>query len=558
MLKSVLKEADNSAPSYKSSYAPQEQAQEADVEADASGDATTPPAPVRTNAAPLPLASVRSSVIRSIKHSKLLITRADAFTLSLFKRNRTARFWASTALITFALCLLQFWRAHHGQGWGIWAWLMESAKTKTAYDPTKGITLETDYRQPHFITLAQPLLAVGAGVIAWMQFKRNYEQKEKDIERQKNEFIKKQEADRLQFEEKAQEDRFKDIQDRFASSDDKTRANASLRLAEMALLPKPDAKDKPICDENYPFFLRAVAPLAIALHMEEDASVRSANKEALSVIVEWVKGKEKNDLLLRALIAKLYNANLTAKRAFIKALAEHSNTQPNGDPDVELLTAFAFFTDNKEATQRTLRSLINTPDFKRDCIIDQKLHGISPNELIQTTGRLLAQVKLEARRLMDTRDALAIALCGLSYSEEQLVLKLHQTKWGHYERQFDLQLDRAFLAGANLSGANLIAAQLTGAYLNRAQLDFAKLAWASLNTELYMTRLYKAVVDVVDNEDSRCLTYFHPSWREADFTGSYNKDWKLWKCIAMSYGTDEEQKEAAAMVIGTVIPAPPR
>ncbi len=512
--------AETSAPAYQSSFAPQEVPQASQEQAaQAIGTGASPSA--ETNAAPSFRARFRSSMNRT----KSLIVRADGFTLSLFKNNRTARFWTLAALCTLVLCLLQFWRAYHGQGWGVWSWLMQSAKTKTVYDPVKGITLETDYRQPHLITLAQPLLAVGAVVFAWMQFKRNYDQKERDIERQKNEFIKKQEADRRQFEEKAQEDRFKDIQDRFASDDPRTRANAALRLAEMARQHKPNAEDESVCEENYPFFLRAAAPLAIALLIEENPSVQSANKDALADIAKWIKGKQRNDRLLRTLIAKLYSANLTAKSTFIKSFAEYSSDIPAEALNLSIVATFAPFTTNDEATRQTLEYMKTEDDFRSYRRVHRKLHRGIPQD---DQHNLLEQMETNARRLIDTRDALALALCALSTprpipkpaSEAE-----SEQAWRNYSKRFGINLRGAFLAGATLTNAVLIGADFTKAYLRGAKLDYAKLMGATVVTRLYGTLLYKA--RVVNMDGTNPATMPRVSWENAEFLGASGEDEEL-------------------------------
>ncbi len=434
-------------------------------------------------------------------------------------------------------------------------------------------------------------------IFAWFQFRRNYDQKEKQF---KDDLQQKQ----TQFEEKTQEDRFKDIQDRFADADDKTRANAALRLAEMAQLPKPDAKGKPVCDENYPFFMRATAPLAIALHMEKDASVRAANKEALANMVIWVRAREESADLLCTLIAKLYDANIIAKRAFITAFAEYCNTQQgtsvedgqlSENLEWELLSSVASFTGNTQQTKTTLVSMMKTDEFVSGCTIHQKMHGLSLPDLRKMEGVLLSQVKLESARLIDTRDALACALRALpshiNLSEIGISLdhvfltgaKLTginligaKLSFAHLEGTYlnkahlentlldhahleGARLSNTYLQGANLARAELRNAKLTSARLQKAHLRSAHLEGAQLQganlegaqlrwTHLEGTRLKGTILESPDGSNK--ADFASSNWRTADFTDGFSdtEDENLWNWFVKNYGSVREKAELAAVI----------
>lgn len=416
----------------------------------------------------------------------------------------------------------------------------------------------------------QAIITFIGGLVALFEYNRNFRlkkdqfaqdkvQAEKAHTQKEEQFKNDQLQKQMQFEEKAQEDLFKDTKDRFANpTDPKTRALAAQSLAEMAQLPRPNAKGKPICDANNPFFLRAAAFLTTALHMEENDSVRAANKKALANMVDFVKGKEENDLLLRALIKDLYEANQTAKRAFIKSLAEFCPSKESGtEPDFELLTAAAPFTDRKDATEITLRSLMATDEFTTDRAIYSELM----KEGRAVSDSLLKVYQTDAARLIDTRDALAVALCTLSRSNNLPKADAAHGEWYLYSEEFGLGLNGVFLAGAHmeeaeLSGAKLNGAQLYGAQFTRANLSGANFTGAHFSgarltgaqltgASIQNAQLSGAILEFPDGSSPHSA--FYSNWRQANFTNDNGiKDERVWELLVDHYGTDEEKAELAA------------
>src|SRR5207248_11626473 len=94
--------------------------------------------------------------------------------------------------------------------------------------------------------------------------------------------------------------------------------------------------------ENYPFFPRAVAQLAAALHMETEQTVRDEVMKALLRMTEF--SGEGRGALFTLQIAELACANRSARKAFLEALARYCSLfEKLTDDDLRPLIGFAPF-----------------------------------------------------------------------------------------------------------------------------------------------------------------------------------------------------------------------
>ena len=375
--------------------------------------------------------------------------------------------------------------------------------------------------------LLQVTVASFGGIVVWREYNRNYHLKqaqfrkdndkeerrrleaEKAHDQKEAQFKEDQRQKQIQFEEKAQADRFNDIQNRFADKDDKTRASAALRLAEMGkeVLPGLFASgaSPAFTEENFPYFLRAVSPLARALHMEENEAVLGAVKEALGTLASFTKGKDGDDRLLHKMITKIYDANITTKKKFTKALAEYKASEP-GDGDMDLLESITRFTNEEEATKTVLLCFMNTDYYKGKQALFLKISEGRKND--DETSSLLLLVEKEAVHLTSARDALQVALKSLSRPVGAPLDDADADIWSNYKPTTSVIIKFAFLAGADLrevylpksslnecdlQGAFLGKARLQGAFIENANAQNAKLGRAFCQgAELGGTQLQKA------------------------------------------------------------------
>ncbi len=576
----MLKQQEAAIPAlaYQSSFAPQEVPHEQVIQTTNMGGRV----PETTAAPPLTIEVTDGAGTKKQRYSFPTVSRR--------RLRRVVRFVGPVLVLAILALALFIWNLHYG---------------------TVRFTVQAQKDKPFLLDL--PWSAIVTALIAsfgWYEYNRNYKLKQaqfaqdkaqaerrrieseqafaqkeaqfKEDQRQKQiQFDAKVQADRLQFEEKAQEDRFKDIQDRFASSDDKTRANAALRLAEMARLPHPDAKDKPICEANYPFFLRAGAALAIALHIEKDDSVRAANKEALSSMVSWAKQKEENDLMLRALIVKLYDANLIAKQRFVKILAEYRSRQED-DFDLSILSSIVSFTFGSISDMKTwkiISLMMEDEEFVSERRFYTSLHDASPKTSLKSESELLIQIKQAASCLITVRDSLANSLRALSPLVKGVEMDLHMEGvflaaanlsgahlkkvyfWGaqcagasfqetHLEnavffkacleqsRFENAYLDNASFSAANLAGANFDAADLKNAKFFRADLSHASFYYGELQRAQFGAAILKEtrISDVtLEEPNGSDKARFDSNWRQA------HVDTGIIQWFLKNYGTNEEK-----------------
>lgn len=215
--------------------------------------------------------------------------------------------------------------------------------------------------------------------LAWLQFQKNYEQKNREIkdrddqvrlaeankekqfkfaeenrdaqfklaqEQAKGLADQKERVDREHFRSKELQDQFGDIQDRLASTEPIIRANAAIRLAQFGKTLKPGEAKEPKTEENYPYFIDASSQLATALHLESNPAIRKAIREAIKNLVSFASTDGDDQPLIHALIERLADVNRTARDSFIRAFAEWAFA----DEDCEKLTMLHFQKLNGDLT----------------------------------------------------------------------------------------------------------------------------------------------------------------------------------------------------------------
>ncbi|MBI3912460.1 MAG: pentapeptide repeat-containing protein [Armatimonadetes bacterium] len=390
--------------------------------------------------------------------------------------------------------------------------------------------------------------AVG-GVVALGTFLLNRSQKQEHFERQ------------------ALDTQFTDILNRFSSDRPIMRANAAIRLAEMAAQRWP-GRPADLTRENYPFFPRVASQLAAALHMEEDRAVRDEIGKALGRTAEFAK--QGNQALLYVLISELADANRSAKKTFIRLLAHYCSAHEEVTDEVlRPLTNFAPFCVGERDTLACLRDLADSGDC-RAAAVCRALGQARDETAAPNAPNLLEEIHSAAARLKDTVHALATALRGLSDPRGVPSTAPSLRKWA---REPELKLQGCFLAGANLiqaqlqeallagaqlqgadlwiaelQEANLFQAQLQGANLRGARLQGANLSQAQLQgADLWRARLqgadlrgaqldgaclFRVVVEEKISETYRRANFTGAHWWDADFTDpgtrAVDKDLRDW------------------------------
>lgn len=353
---------------------------------------------------------------------------------------------------------------------------------------------------------------------------QQYEQHERELRQRQEEFDRrhaidvtlsetKQAHERGLFARMEQASRFRDIQDRFASPDEKTRAAAALRLGALAQESLPGTEPgAPRNEAHYPYFLPAVYALNEGLMAEESARARQVMWEAIGHMAQFARtGQANDDGLLLPLIRRTANANRLTKEAFIDALAEYGSfADLTAPPTVEkpetalsrmvILTAF---TNQPDATATCLKNLIAADRYKAHQLVylarraaasERTGTGEARKDREKTDALLIEKIEVTAGRLRDTRDALAVCLKALdrsrelpsedvatdtilAYFEEWRKDPLFPAGGGDLPR---VDLNQCFLAGADLFKAHLEGASLEGAHLEGANLGGAYLQGAYL------------------------------------------------------------------------------
>jgi hypothetical protein len=193
-------------------------------------------------------------------------------------------------------------------------------------------------------------------LLAWKQFQKNYEQKNREIkdrddqvklaEANKEKQFQLAEENRLtqfklaeanrevqfkateenklaQFRSKELQDQFGDIQNRLASTEPSTRANAALRLAQFGETLKPGVgAGQPRNIENNPYFVPVVSQLSTTLYLEDNTAVRNAIREGVKNLITFAERESDEQVLLYGLIERLADVNKAARDGFIRAFAE--------------------------------------------------------------------------------------------------------------------------------------------------------------------------------------------------------------------------------------------
>jgi hypothetical protein len=336
--------------------------------------------------------------------------------------------------------------------------------------------------------------AAFAGAIALITFLSTRAQNQQHFERQ-------QAAEQERFDRQELDSLFIDIQNRFASESAMVRANAAIRLAEMAEMRLP-GKPAAQARENYPFFSRAASQLSAALHMEREQAVRDEVMKALDRMTGFAR--RGNQALLSILIAELADANRSAKKSFVDVLAKYCSLyQEITDDDLRLLTGFAPFCLAPNTAVAGLRDLASSKRCRDAASVQSALRaaqwaGTAAICEQEERLRLLPEIQSSAARLIDTRTSLVIALharcpqnvasrlTGLAEGEPdpQARLDLQETQLQGADLHGAL-LPGAFLDGAHLQGAILAGAQLPGAQLHGANLTDADLTDANLQDARY-------------------------------------------------------------------------
>jgi|GEM_PF-5930239 Skp family chaperone for outer membrane proteins len=415
--------------------------------------------------------------------------------------------------------------------------------------------------------LAQAIVfAVGGAVGIW-QWNRTYAQKQEEIklketelDKRTKEFEDKQELDILNAEKKEQQDRFADIQNRFASTDTSIRANAALRLAEFARTPRPrktseqlETPNLPVDETNNPYFLQAASQLATALHIEANAAVRESIVEALRNMTTWDKLPDDN-ILRTKLIDRLVHANRTAKDNFIVAFAAWSvvstewkawKTTTEATAKVKAKRkAFSFpvaltlFCNTPEKTMSTLETLMLKKASGSEgakFAVAQWVHierrkVMTEVEKLQDTAQRLPSLEATAGILTDSRKALEEALksvieirkivfilssCFLAGAKiPNLVLTAGNLR--------NTILTGADLTGVDLSKAKLYKVSLAMATLHNANLTEADLSYAKLTeADLSRATLNGAKVGRSNLDQAKVIP---PTWEQADYKDYFGKE----------------------------------
>ncbi len=289
-------------------------------------------------------------------------------------------------------------------------------------------------------------------------------------------FVQRQAVEQDRFDRQALESLFTDILNRFASENPIIRANAAIRLAEMARKNWPGRPEEKL-PENFPFFPDAASQLAAALYMEEHRAVRDEVVKALGRMTQFAK--QDDQALLHLLIRELADANRSAKAAFVEALAEGcSRVEKVTTEDLRPLIPFASFCSLDEISWACLFSLANSKECRAAAITKAiRRKAQTEDERRQADLRLLPDIQSCADRLLATRDALATALSALAAPAD---LPSNATQRSEWKRTVPLMLKGCFLVDAKLFDAQLQGADLQGAFLQQANLARTQLQHALL------------------------------------------------------------------------------
>lgn len=402
-------------------------------------------------------------------------------------------------------------------------------------------------RWTYLVPLSQAAVTALAGVVAaylalW-QFNRTHKQREDQYREQ-------QDTIRIQFDRKHLEEQFNDIQNRLSSENPSMRANAALRLAQLAETLRPGSETTDYTLQNNPFFARAVSQLSIALNMEKDLGVRAAIVDAIKNLTLFAADKP-NEYLLSFLINTLADANRTAYRNFIKVLAAFWVARTNDEKTWEQLSVVASFCEDTDLNKAVLIGQIVTPDFQNDA------HVLK--ELWEATNDCVERRRAEANQLVQVQESVhclkqtqrTLTLCLKRRDETHGVILLRDTflvgadlKFVQLQRAnlYCAQVQGADLSFAHIQGAHMTLARLQGADLNGAQLQGADLTDSQLTGAKFRgTRLQNTVVYASDLDQAVDVD---EGWREAIFEDWLGEeDTELYQRMEARFGKKEKGKQ---------------
>lgn len=292
-------------------------------------------------------------------------------------------------------------------------------------------------------------------------------------------------------------EQFVDIQNRLALSDPSVRANAVLRIGIFGTTALPHIKpNSPIIATNYPYFLPVVSQLATMLTLEENPSILDSVVRAISGLTEFAKHGI-NQHLLHSMLELLSIANISAKKAFVKSMAEwvagddawedadiyfdHDGNSREDDL-IELLATISGFCSATSITVKSLYTL-RDEDYKAKVrVAIASYRRLQETEKVNKTAMLLPHIEVTSQQLRSTRDALSNSLQALVAPEGYDNNAYGTVAWDKvlYKRSNPISLDDCFLAGADLRGIQVQGGSLRNVCMQSANLFSANLQCANL------------------------------------------------------------------------------
>jgi hypothetical protein len=312
---------------------------------------------------------------------------------------------------------------------------------------------------------------------------------------------------------------FLEVQTRFASPDDKTRAVAALQLGALALRPLPSATNETVDDANYPNFIPTATQLAVALQMEQNADVRAADRESLRKMIAFAAAGQNSDWQY-TLANQLANSNRRLARTFTESLGRYASVNDVRDvTTLRTLATVAPFSPQPDTTMIALRDLMKTDDFQGDRRIGARLRDSLTPEMRRTgDASLLSAVQVSAARLIDSRDALADALRSLKPGDAAPAVSLLPSTKAPTKQT--LKLQGCYLAGANLWEAYLGNADVTGANFTGANFKHSHLTGANLESSV---RLHSSITKASQGPDKERLPSLKQKYPHFDWATMENK-----------------------------------
>lgn len=286
------------------------------------------------------------------------------------------------------------------------------------------------------------------------------------------------------FDRQLLDSQFLDIQNRIASEDPKQRANAALRLAEMAIHPYP-GKSGGMTAENYPYFERASNQLAMSLRMDNETQVRIEVIQSLKMLSK-LESESKNQTLLLELIKVLAETNRQSRTSFAKRLANYCAVI---NRPLELIVREDKVTEESVDWQ-------DDPLSNLHPIISFTEHLELDEERVKTNWWCLYQISnvsefriryLRAKKGLLSQDFDEILNDVVEYGERlkqsslALVEALKLLELRNMEDDTQIDLSKVFLSGSNLEGIFLSNVNLSESWLQGAICSDCKLSNVTLD-----------------------------------------------------------------------------